>query len=71
MNKVIFLSLIALGIGLSVPASAGSQNHRPPGASANAMHDDGARPNEVRRSTDTSEPPYMAYQTRGWEESND
>jgi hypothetical protein len=68
MNKILVLSLIALGLGFAAPAVAKDQTHQATGAYASARHDDGAR-DEVR-GTGQSEPAYMAYQTKGWADSD-
>ena len=64
MNKILVLSLVALGLGCAAPAVAKDQNHQARSAYASAKHDDGAR-DEVR-GTRQPEPAYMAYQTKGW-----
>ena len=63
MNKILVLSLIALGLSFAAPAVAKDQKHQATSAYASARQDDGAR-DEVR-GTRMPEPSYMAYQTRG------
>jgi hypothetical protein len=68
MNKILVLSLIALGLGFAAPAVAKNQNHQARGAYASSRNDTSVRDTEVRR-TGAPEPTYMAIQTRGWAES--
>jgi hypothetical protein len=69
MNKILVLSLVALGLGFAAPAVAKDQNHQAGSAYASARQDDGAR-DEVRGGR-VSEPAYMAIQTKGWADNND
>lgn len=68
MNKILVLSLIALGLGCAAPAVAKDQKHPPRSAYASVRQDNGAR-DEVRAGRVT-EPAYMAYQTKSWADSD-
>jgi hypothetical protein len=68
MNKILVLSLIALGLGCAAPAFAKDRNHQASDAYASSGQDTRARDAEVRR-TGVPEPTYMAIQTRGLAES--
>jgi hypothetical protein len=68
MNKILVLSLIALGLGFAAPAVAKDQTHQWTSAYASASHDDGAR--DEMHGNRQPEPAYMAYQTKSWADSD-